>query len=86
MICTLEELYQQEAPSQRERYEQLRLGLESQFGPGGEPAWFSAPGRSEIGGNHTDHNHGKVLAAAVSLDAAACARKTGDNRVSLKSA
>ena len=29
---------------------------------------FSAPGRTEIGGNHTDHNHGRVLAGSVNLD------------------
>jgi galactokinase len=32
---------------------------------------FSAPGRTEIGGNHTDHNHGKVMAASINLDIAA---------------
>ncbi len=40
---------------------------------------FSAPGRVEVGGNHTDHNHGRVLAAAINLDAAAVAsRASGD--------
>ena len=32
----------------------------------------SAPGRTEIAGNHTDHNNGKVLAAAINLDCVAC--------------
>ena len=32
---------------------------------------YSAPGRSEVGGNHTDHQHGKVLATALNLDAIA---------------
>lgn len=40
---------------------------------------FSAPGRSEISGNHTDHQQGKVLAASVNLDAIAVAAKTEDN-------
>ena len=40
---------------------------------------FSAPGRTEVGGNHTDHNHGKVLAAGVNLDTVAAAAKRGDN-------
>lgn len=31
-------------------------------------AFFSSPGRTEIGGNHTDHNHGKVLAGSVNID------------------
>ena len=39
------------------------------FGNRGEIRLISAPGRTEIGGNHTDHNHGRVLAAAVNLDA-----------------
>ena len=34
-------------------------------------SFFSAPGRTEVGGNHTDHQHGCVLAASVNLDAAA---------------
>ena len=86
MICTLKELYGQQAQAQRERYAQLRAGLEAQFGPGEGEIYCSAPGRSEIGGNHTDHNHGWVLAAAVNLDVAACARKTGGSQVFLQSA
>lgn len=39
---------------------------------------FSAPGRTEVGGNHTDHNHGKVLAAGVNLDSVAAAAKRDD--------
>ena len=42
---------------------------------------FSAPGRTEIGGNHTDHNHGHVLAAAVDLDALAVAAPREDDRI-----
>lgn len=40
---------------------------------------FSAPGRTEVGGNHTDHNHGKVLAAGVNLDTVAAAAKRSDS-------
>lgn len=47
---------------------------------------FSAPGRIEIGGNHTDHNAGRVLAAAVSLDAVAFCRVNGAGAVRLRSA
>ena len=36
---------------------------------------FSAPGRSEIGGNHTDHQHGEILAASINLDAIAVIKK-----------
>lgn len=86
MICKFEELYQQEAQSQKARYEELRNGFIKQFGDGAGGEFFSAPGRSEVGGNHTDHNHGRVLAAAVNLDIAAYARKTDNGKVVLKSA
>ncbi|MFI3141220.1 MAG: galactokinase family protein [Clostridia bacterium] len=51
-----------------------------------EISLFSAPGRSEVSGNHTDHNHGKVLAASISLDAIAAACKNDDGIVRIKSA
>ncbi|MCR4955059.1 MAG: galactokinase [Lachnospiraceae bacterium] len=50
-----------------------------------EVAIFSAPGRSEIGGNHTDHQHGNVLCAAIHLDAIAVTGKRDDNVISIKS-
>ena len=43
--------------------------------------YFSAPGRTEIGGNHTDHQRGRVLAAAVNLDARAAVRVNGTNTI-----
>ncbi len=46
---------------------------------------FSAPGRSEVGGNHTDHNHGRVLAAGINLDAIAAAAKNDEYIVRVKS-
>lgn len=50
----------------------------SQFAPGTDSAGiFSAPGRTEIGGNHTDHQNGCVLAAAVDMDAIAVAAPNG---------
>jgi galactokinase len=47
---------------------------------------FSSPGRTEIGGNHTDHNHGRVLAGAVNMDNIAVAAKNGTNTIRIKSA
>lgn len=47
----------------------------------GEISIFSAPGRTEIGGNHTDHQHGEVLAASINLDAIAIVKKTDDSVV-----
>jgi galactokinase len=46
---------------------------------------FSAPGRTELGGNHTDHNQGKVLAASIQLDVAALAAPREDNQVLFRS-
>jgi galactokinase len=47
---------------------------------------FSTPGRTEIGGNHTDHNNGRVLAASINLDTIAVAGKRTDKKVTLYSA
>jgi len=53
---------------------------------GGQPQrYFSAPGRTEIGGNHTDHQQGKVLAAAVNLDTVAAVRVNGSDQIRIQS-
>lgn len=46
-------------------------------------AIFSSSGRAEILGNHTDHNHGKVLVAAISCDVLAAVKKTDDGVVKI---
>ena len=62
----------------------LDAGFEACFG--GAPArYFSAPGRTEIGGNHTDHQRGRVLAAAVNLDTVAAVRVNGTNIIRIQS-
>ena len=50
-----------------------------------EAELFSVPGRSEISGNHTDHNHGEVLAGSINLDIIAVAAKTDDGVIKIKS-
>ena len=55
------------------------------FGDNDSIELFSAPGRTEVGGNHTDHNHGKVLAASVDLDTVAAAAKRDDGIIVEKS-
>jgi galactokinase len=55
------------------------------YGENREVRLFSAPGRTEIGGNHTDHQHGRVLAAAINLDILCAAAKNGDNIIRIKS-
>ena len=71
-------------PYQRERYTDAILQYETCFGAG-EVSIFSAPGRSEIGGNHTDHQHGHVLAAGINLDAIAIVSCSKDSMVEIKS-
>ena len=59
---------------QRERYADAVTHFIELYGDE-EACFFSAPGRTEIGGNHTDHNHGRVLAGSVDLDVIAVAAK-----------
>ena len=47
--------------------------------------YFSAPGRTELGGNHTDHQHGRVLAGAVNLDIRAAVRENGSDTIRILS-
>jgi len=74
-----------ELSRQRERYGKL-MGEFSQYVDDSHPLQFiSVPGRTELGGNHTDHNHGKVLCAAVSRDSIAVFKPRSDDLVELKS-
>lgn len=56
------------------RYESLTRAYHEAFGPA-DLEYFSSPGRTELSGNHTDHNFGLVLAGAINLDTIACASK-----------
>ncbi|NLG25098.1 MAG: galactokinase [Clostridiales bacterium] len=67
------------------RYEALAGRHAEKFGACRGLRFLSAPGRTEIAGNHTDHNHGRVLAAAVDLDTLAAATPSDDGRVVLYS-
>ena len=69
---------------QRERYIEAINDFLSIYGDR-ECSLFSVPGRSEISGNHTDHNHGKVLAGSINLDIIAVASKTVDGVIKIKS-
>lgn len=62
----------------------LDAGFLAAFGTQPE-RYFSAPGRTEIGGNHTDHQRGRVLAAAVNLDTRAAVRCNGTNTIRILS-
>jgi len=68
--------------TQVNRYDQLMQKFNQQFNHS-DLHFFSTPGRTEIGGNHTDHNHGRVLAAAVNLDSIAVAAASDSMTVTL---
>lgn len=69
---------------QRNRYISAIRKFEDLY-KAGEVVLFSAPGRSEVGGNHTDHQHGKVLATSINLDSIGVVRATNDNIIRLVS-
>ena len=60
--------------------------FEARFGKNRDVTIFSAPGRTEICGNHTDHQGGRVLAAGIDLDALAIVSLTGRTEIRVKSA
>ena len=70
---------------QRHRYRDLIREYSERFGSPPSLQFVSAPGRTELGGNHTDHNNGRVLCAAVSRDAVAAFEPRSDDLVKLKS-
>ena len=70
---------------QRERYCAALEQFELYYGPGRQVHIYSAPGRTELGGNHTDHQHGYGLAAAVTLDLIAVASPNDDGYIRVKS-
>ncbi len=69
---------------QKRRYMDAIRVFEKEFGTE-DISIFSAPGRSEICGNHTDHQNGEVLVAAVNLDAIAIVHKSGNDDVEIVS-
>ncbi|MBS7360419.1 MAG: galactokinase family protein, partial [Oscillospiraceae bacterium] len=78
-------VYGDEAEFQQKRYSSLASQYEADFGTAENLRFFSAPGRTEVGGNHTDHNNGKVLAAAINLDAVAAVEKRTDSIINVNS-
>lgn len=71
--------------SQKPRYVETLNDFGELFGYDREVNIMSAPGRTEVCGNHTDHNNGKVLAASINLDAIAVVSKNDDNIIRVKS-
>ncbi len=81
------QIYGQESitvETQFARYNTLMEDFTSKF-DNRELHFFSTPGRTEIGGNHTDHNHGRVIAGSINLDSIAVAAKNQEDRISIYS-
>ena len=74
-----------ETASEAARYAAVLDGLEKTFGSHAESGLYSAPGRTEIGGNHTDHQHGRVLAGSVNIDMIAAAAPNDKNQLRVQS-
>ena len=74
-----------ETASEAARYAAVLDGLEKTFGSHAEAGLYSAPGRTEIGGNHTDHQHGRVPAGSVNIDMIAAAAPNDKNQLRVQS-
>lgn len=74
-----------ECEKQAQRYAEAMDCFASLFGADRDVFVFSAPGRTEVGGNHTDHQRGHVLAAAVNLDVIAIVARNTDRVIRIKS-
>ena len=70
---------------QRARYAKAVKEFIEVYGEAEDVNVFTVAGRSEISGNHTDHNHGCVIAASINLDIIAVAAKNGENTIRIKS-
>lgn len=81
MKYSYDEVYSR--PDDRARLLALREALIADGHSAEEIRFFTAPGRTELGGNHTDHQHGRVLAAAVDVDTAAAVVPNGLEEVRL---
>lgn len=76
----LDALYAGEVDANRARYQKLVEKFVERFGDR-DICLFSAPGRTEISGNHTDHNHGRVLAGSINLDCIGAASRNDTNTI-----
>ena len=69
----------------RDRAARVAEGFVSVYGDRDKAALFSGPGRTEIGGNHTDHQHGHVMCGSVDMDILACAAPNGTDVIRITS-
>lgn len=82
---TLTFLYGEKRREAAERVRRAVRKFSALFGENRGIRIFSAPGRTEVGGNHTDHQNGRVLAAAVDRDVLCIASPNGDNIIRIQS-
>ena len=83
ILPALKKLYPENIfDKQVERYKDLDHKFIDKFGEA-ECSLFSTPGRVELGGNHTDHNNGKVLAASIDLDSIAIVSPISDKIITI---
>ena len=80
----IEALYGEESERARKRYAHLQEKFTEEFGEA-ELRYFSAPGSTEIIGNHTDHNGGQILAGSITLDTICAAAPTDDGIITIVS-
>lgn len=86
MDARLSYLYGAEAvKAQKERYLSALAAFEELYGKDRDAGFYSVAGRSELSGNHTDHNHGCVVAASIDLDIIAVASPTKGSTIRVKS-
>ncbi len=78
-------LYKNNVKNARNRYIDACDSFLGYFGERDNIRIFSAPGRTEVGGNHTDHQHGRVLAGSINLDVIAIVSENNDNIIRIKS-
>ncbi len=81
----LADVYGAAAPAARARLEELAARHVARFGGATDLSFYSSPGRTEIIGNHTDHNGGTILAASITMDTIAAAAPTGSSVVTIVS-
>ena len=87
LLDRLTPVYGADAPNAARRLRELVLEFQETFpcDDDTETLLFSTPGRTELGGNHTDHQHGHGLAASVDLDTIACVVPNGSRTIQIKS-
>ena len=78
-------LYEPAIAARRARLADAVRAFGAEYGTEGELMLLSVPGRSELSGNHTDHNYGRVIAASIDLDIVAVVRARADMTVRVKS-